>query len=874
MKLFFFLAATCLLVPQFASARAPENNLERSFAIARKKQVKSVSYELDLELKKGEAEYKGKVRINVELAPASNALSIDWHGRKIESLTVDGKTISEFKEKKGWLEIPAKYLKASGGVNADDRNLHIIEIAFTNTFGTEGTGFQRVIDPEDKNEYIYTDFEPYQAHELFPCFDQPDLKAELTLSIAAPTDWIVIGNERAAREEKVSPETTRTFFHPSRPLSSYLYFVGAGPFTAWKDMEGELPLLIYARKSLAKYVDAPALFHSSKLGLRFFTEYFGQPYPFSKYALVFVPEFGWGGMENPGAITLNERNIFRGPVPASRLEGRDSLILHEMAHMWFGDLVTMKWWNDLWLNESFATYLATIAQDRALGSKSAWLNFASSKTWGYWQDQLVTTHPIETPVKDVRTGKGNFDGITYSKGAAALQQLHFFVGEEAFRNGLRSYFQKYAFQNATRADFISEIAMAAERDLGPWIKAWLQSSGPNKVKAIWSCKEGKRSSLAIEQKPSSSGTLAPHRARVGIFKKHGEELEFNISVDAAYSTKLTALAVPDSECPDFIYPNLDDKDYALFSLDEISVKSSEKVLKGGVKDPLLRLLVWNTLYQMVRTGELSPVRYIEMAILGLASEDDDGVLGVLLGRRSGLRGLWSHYLSPQDREKFAPALEAMLWKRVLAEAKGSSRQMSFYDFYARVAQSKQALRELATILEKNSPPAGIELDHDRRWSILYTLARNGHQNALTLSEQELKKDLSDSGKRAAYAVRVAFPDLEAKKKFWQEILSPEKIPPSTLSAAANEFHQPSQLTLSETFTQEYFQRIQSLNFGERDQLVEIYFDGLFPHNVCSKKLLEKSRQSLKKARKLSPLARRSWLEANDELARCVSYGRR
>jgi len=873
MKSAIVLLAT-LFLPFSTFARTPENNIDRAFSEARKKQVKSVRYDLSLDFKKGAEEYHGSVRLHLELVSSAKPLSIDWMGKKIEKVSVDRQPIADFTEKKGWLEIPGKYLKGSAGPNANSDNLHTIEIDFVGGFGTEGTGFQRVVDPEDKNEYLYSDFEPYQAHELFPCLDQPDLKAELTLDVSAPTEWLVIGNELVTKQDKISAETTRTFFQSSKPLSPYLYFVGAGPFTEWKDQAGKIPLVLYARKSLAKYVDAPALFHTSKKGLEFFADYFGYPYPFSKYGMIFVPEFSWGGMENPGAITLNERNIYRGPVPASRREGRDNLILHEMAHMWFGDLVTMQWWGDLWLNESFASYMANLAQDRALGSKNAWQDFASSKTWGYWQDQLVTTHPIETPVTDVRTAKGNFDGITYSKGAAALQQLHFFVGEDSFRTGLRSYFQKFAFRNAVRADFIGEIAKAAGRDLAPWTRAWLQTSGPNKVKALWSCKDGKLSSLSIEQKPSSSGTLAPHRTRIGLFQKHGDELEFNLSVDAAYSAKLTALEVPEADCPDFVYPNLDDKDYAIFSLDEISLKSAESVLKGGVKDPLLRLLVWNTLHQMVRTGELSPVRYIEMAMLGIAAENDDGVLGVLLGRHSNMRRLWLHYLSPTDRVNLAPAFEAIIWKRALAAPAGSSRQMSFYDFYVKLVQSKQGLEDLAASLEKNAPPAGIELDQDRRWAIVYTLARNGHPNALTLAEAEGKKDASDTGKRSVYATRVAFPDLEGKKKFWEEILTPEKIPPSTLESAAGEFHQANQLELSAKFADEYFQRLRELDFAKRDQLVELYFDGLFPSNLCSKKLLTSSESNLKKARKLTPLARRSWIEANDELARCVKYGRR
>jgi aminopeptidase N len=870
--LLFFLPVFALASP----VRPPENNLTEVFAKTRRKQVESLSYDLRLNFMKGKDSFSGKVKLFFKLHHLNMPLSIDWLGEKIDSLQVNGEPLKTYRSAKGWLEIPAAKLRKNQS--------NTVEIDFTTKFSTEGNGIQRVVDSEDQAEYLYTDFEPYHAHELFPCLDQPDLKAALNLEVSAPSDWLVIANELIESQDKVSkPGSTITKFQTTKPLPTYLYFVGAGPFVEWKDQEGSLPIVIYARKSLAKYLDVANVMETTKKGLRFFSEYFGYPYPFSKYGMIFVPEFGWGGMENPGAVTLNEQNIYRGPVPKSRRESRDSLILHEMAHMWFGDLVTMHWWNDLWLNESFATYLATVAQDRALSSASAWLSFASSKGWGYWQDQLITTHPIETPVPDVRTGKGNFDGITYAKGAAAIQQLHSYVGEDAFRSGLRAYFNAFAFSNAKRSDFVNAIGNAAEKDLSSWTRSWLQTSGPNRVKVIWACREKKLSRLEIEQKPSSSGNLSPHRTRVGLFQRHGKELEFTISVDAPYEGKLTKLKVPDTECPDFVYPNLDDKDYALFSLDEISLQRASSVLNGGVKDPLLRLQVWNTLYQMVRDSQFSPMEYINLAIQALEKESDDSVLGVLLGRYSHIRSVWEQYLSVADRKNLAARIETVLWGHVTGEVAGSSRQMSFFDFYVRMAQSEQALNSMAEMISNSGGisltssgplPPGIQLDQDRRWAILLTLARRGYQKALTLAGEELKRDGSNSGKRAFYSIGVAVPEEAAKLSFWQSILTPENIPPNTLSAGAAEFHQPDHLGLSEKFTAAYFKRLQSLDFAKSDHLLDVYFDGLFPHSLCSKKLLNLSKESLRAAKKLTPLARRYWLEANDELSRCVKIGRR
>ncbi|MES2855656.1 MAG: M1 family aminopeptidase, partial [Bdellovibrionota bacterium] len=415
-----------------APKRADEDNLTRSFAEFRKTQISKVDYKVSLMLNKGADEYKGVATIDLELNKTDQPLSIDFTTKKLESLKIGGAAVTDFKAYKHSIEIPAKLLTKKMS----------IEIAYTSDYDKTGAGFQRVKDPEDASEYMYTDFEPYGAHSFIPCFDQPDLKATFTVTVDAPKEWRIIGNDLVVKADSANDRTV-TQLATSKPISTYLFFVGAGPFTEWTDKEGDIPLVLYARKSLAKHVDHKRIFETTKVGLRFFNEYFGSPYPFPKYGQVFIPEFSWGGMENPGAVTLNERGIFRGPVPQSRIDGRDSLILHEMAHMWFGDLVTMKWWNDLWLNESFATYAATLAQVRAQKNEGAWLESFSGKTWGYWQDQLVSTHPIESNVADVRAAKSNLDGITYAKGGASLKQLHFIAGEDGFREGLRSYFKDH-----------------------------------------------------------------------------------------------------------------------------------------------------------------------------------------------------------------------------------------------------------------------------------------------------------------------------------------------------------------------------------------------------------------------------------------------
>lgn len=837
--------------------RKAEDDLTFLTAQQRKSQVKKVKYDLFFKLEKGSETFQGLTIIELEMARLDLPLSIDLFKQKIKSISVNGEELKKYSKRLGSLDIPQARLKP----------LTKIEINYQSEFSKESSGFKRVVDPADGAEYLYTDFEPYYAHWLFPSLDQPDLKAIFKVTVSAPVEWKVIQNE-LPESEKVSGKIKTTIFRETKPLSTYLFFLGAGPFVEWKDKFGDLPLYLYARKSLAQYVDVEKIMLSTKTGLKFFNEYFDYPYPFSKYGHIFVPEFSWGGMENPGAVTLNERNIFRGPVPQTRYDGRNSLIMHEMAHMWFGDLVTMEWWNDLWLNESFASYLAGIAQERAMEAKSTWLRFFQSKTWGYWQDQLITTHPIETDVPDVRTAKGNFDGITYAKGASALKQLHFYVGEEGFREGLRSYFKTYAFKNTKRSDFITSIATAAKKDLSVWTSKWLQTAGPNRVLVEAKCDDGKIKSLVINQKPSISKTLSPHRTRLSFYEVDGSDLELQGIHEAVFSKEKTIIdGLSGKDCPDFIFPNKDDQDYALYSLDKNSLAKAKTAIVS-LPDPLSRLMLWSTLSQMVRDAELSPVKYFEYAFEGLEKEEDKELLGSLLGR--SLTGAqYDLYLTKGEREAISKKLEEIILKRMDKSEKGSSLQMSFFDFYLSIAQSPASQKSIFKMLQKKSPPEGIVLDQDRRWAIIVNLSRNGHEKALELIETELKNDKSTIGKTMALSARAAFPTLENKKKVWSEFYNNKSFSKSDLRSAGHYIHDSDYPELSEPFVADYFARVEAMDWKSHDDMVGVYLKSFYPLQVCSEKILKQSDESMKKAKHLTTLARRSWMEAQDELKKCL-----
>ena len=435
-------------------------------------------------------------------------------------------------------------------------------------------------------------------HRVFPCFDQPDLKATYDVKVRAPSSWKLVSNA-PERDSHVEGEWRTVKFERTQPFSTYLVFLGAGDFdviAAEKPVSHhgrEIPMRLFVRKSVRRDLDKDVeeIFDIVERGFRFFGEYFDYPYPFDKYDQIFVPLIGFSAMENVGAVTLTERFIYRGPQPVSVRDGRASTILHELAHMWFGNLVTMAWWNDLWLNESFATYMAALAQDLVMKNPRAWLNFHGTKGWAYWQDQLVTTHAIETSVNNTNEAFSNFDGITYGKGAASIKQLAYFTGAENFRDGLRAYFEKHAWGNSTRPDFTGAIGEAAAIDLRIWSEKWLQTAGLNRVKPIVECKGNDLHSLGLRQTPSVSNTLSPHRTAVALFTWNDGKLELGHRQSVVLEDQEVFTDPAFKPCPDLFYANYGDNDYALYSLDPRSLEFVESHL-NQVSEPLLRAMLW------------------------------------------------------------------------------------------------------------------------------------------------------------------------------------------------------------------------------------------------------------------------------------------
>src|SRR5262245_8314498 len=581
--------------------------LTREMASARARQLGDLSYALWFDLDADREEYTGRVAIGFDLAKdAEGDLFVDFADGEIHALSINGAAVAAGDLAKRYdgrrLRLATGEL-VRGGANR-------IEIGFTHAYSTTGNGLHRFRDPADGRVYTYTNFEPYNANRMFPCFDQPDLKASYELTVEVPSEWTVIAN---TPEREVTSGAGRSTwrFPPSPVFSTYIFALHAGPYASWSGKAGPVPIRLFARKSLAPYVDHAEWLEVTRQGLAFYGDYFGHAYPYAKYDQIIVPEFNSGAMENVAAVTFSERYVNRSKITEDEKRDRADTILHEMAHMWFGDLVTMRWWNGLWLNESFATWASARAVDGATRFEGSWQAFLGEKQWAYWEDQLVTTHPIEVPVPDTDQAFANFDGITYGKGASVLKQLSFYLGEDEFREGLRLYFQRYALGNTELADFMGTLAEASGQDLSGWQELWLETPGLNGVEASWTCatdpKSGRRviSRFALMQSPSEwSGVLRPHRTRIGLYSASSCK-RIGDPIPATYAKAETDVAAAIGKpCPDLVYPNDGDYDYVKVTLDPASLEAVRgSITKLG--DPMLRQQIWHSLWEMVVDDKLA-----------------------------------------------------------------------------------------------------------------------------------------------------------------------------------------------------------------------------------------------------------------------------
>lgn len=762
--LFVFSGCTYFQNP---TARTPGRFLDEEYAKYRAQLISDVQYHFTVDLTK-EKTYSGTSKIQFT-SKKSAPLTIDFHNGTVTAIRANGRRVSEVDYNSFFISLPKTYI-IQGKNN--------IEVDFTHDYNKSGSGLYRFTDPEDKRPYLYTDFEPYDANGFAPCFDQPDLKAVYSSTVTAPKEWSVVSSVRET--SALDKGSNKVWEFPlTKKFSTYIYSLHAGPYKVWtsqvKTKTHTLPLRLFARQSLAKYVDTEEWFSTTREGFQFFEEYFAYAYPYEKYDQLLVPDFNSGAMENVGAVTFNEqRFVSRGPKSRIQKRSLAEVILHEMAHMWFGNLVTMKWWNDIWLNESFATFAAALALGEATPYKEAWIDFTvDAKGSAYWTDQLVTTHPIVFDVANTDVVFANFDGITYGKGASVLKQLMFYLGKENFKKGLQDYFAKHAFSNTTLEDFIGALAKASNKDLTDWKKVWLETAQVNTIRAEYQCTEGKVAFFQIVQTADKEyPTLRPHRTKVAVFDVEKNDLKTLKVADVTYFGEKTQVAdFVGMSCDQikFVYPNYEDYDYVKVEFDGTSLETISKNI-STFSDSIIKVGAWRSMWDMVLDGRLSGFEFLKTYYNHASKEKNPDVLRQIIGNAAIIvngahpeDGVWKQKYD-EEQIRYADYL-----LKAAKESVDSDIQRLWFGAFVNNATTAEQLAVLHGALDKGPVWLKFPLDQDHRWSIIGALTERNFPKYDELIVAESLKDTSARGEQMRILAMAATPTAEAKEQWWSTI---------------------------------------------------------------------------------------------------------
>ncbi|MFJ8184221.1 aminopeptidase N [Streptomyces sp. NPDC096105] len=739
-------------------------------------------------------------------------------------------------------------------------------------YSRTGEGMHRFVDPEDGEVYLYTQYEPADARRVFANFEQPDLKAPYRFEVRAPEGWTVWSNGAGELADGVWR------FAETKPISTYITCVVAGPYHYVTDRyervfeDGtrlEIPLGAMCRKGLAPHFDADNVFLVTKQGLDFFHDHFDYPYPFGKYDQAFVPEYNLGAMENPGMVTFREEFIFRGKVTQASYEGRANVILHEMAHMWFGDLVTMEWWDDLWLKESFADFMGAFSLVGATRFTDGWITFANRrKAWAYRADQLPSTHPVTADIRDLQDAKLNFDGITYAKGASVLKQLVAYAGQDAFLEGARRYFKRHAYGNTRLGDLLSVLEETSGRDMAAWSRAWLETAGVNSLTPqVLLRADGTVDELAVVQEAAESHPeLRPHRVAVGLYRRTGTgALERYAQAETDVEGPRTVVAeLAGADAPELVLVNDDDLTYCKTRFDDTSLATLREAL-GDLTDPLARALCWSALWNMTRDALLPARDFIDLVLRFAGRETDIGVLQML---HAWAESAVVHYTAPERREQAGRRLAEGAAEQLRAAGEGSGQQLAWARFFAHVACAPADFELLTSLLDGTVTLPGLEVDQELRWAFLEPLAAHGAADEKRLDE-ELARDDTASGRRHHVRCLAARPSEAVKAHCWAQVVESDALSNALVEATIAGFARPSQRKLLAPYAEKYFAVIERVWTERSIQIGMDVVRGLFPSYEDSRATLDATDAWLTAHENAAPALRRLVLEARDDLARAL-----
>jgi aminopeptidase N len=821
----------------------PVAEITRHESAERARLLRVHGYDVRLDLTRGDKVFRSTSVITFDCAEPGAASYVDLIAAEVVEVSLNGVQID-----------PADAYSDGritlAGLAAGNELRVVADCAYT----YDSRGMHRAVDSADGRVYLYTNFEPADARRVYANFEQPDLKAAFTFHVTAPDHWVVLSNQPAPEPEPAGESCATWHFPPTPRISTYLTAICAGEYhlvtSTHTTPRGQvIPLGLACRVSLAEFLEPDDILTTTRQGLDYYTGLFERDYPFAKYDQVFVPEFSAGAMENVGCVTFSERVLFRSKVTDMMYELRATVILHEMAHMWFGDLVTMKWWDDLWLNESFAEFSATLSSAEGTRFTDAWTTFSGArKTWGYRQDQLPSTHPVAADVSTLSEAIANFDGISYAKGASVLKQLVAYVGRDNFFSGIRAYFAEYGWANAALGDLLRAVEASSGRSLKEWARLWLQTAGPNTLRSAFAIDEdGAFSRFAVLQEaPAEHPTLRPHHIAIGLYNR-GSTAGVRGSSPEADTDQLVRTHRVEADIdgartdipeligrvqPDLVLLNDDDLTYALVRFDQRSLATLTESI-GQFTDSLARTVCWSAALDMVQQAELSVPAFIRMLVAGMGKEPTVSVLQTLHMTAARLMSVTADpKWVPEGKEQLASPAVPLL----LAAEPGSDRQLAWAELLAWTAITPEQLDLIAGLLDGSVEIPGLAVDTELRWALLRRLVATGRAGDEDI-DAELGRDATDAGRRHAAASRAAVPDAAHKDAAWRMLAESEELGHEGVTAVAASFGQPEHAELLAPYAEAYFSVLPDLWSSRGDQMKRVLGDALFPYFAASPGLL-------------------------------------
>jgi aminopeptidase N len=831
------------------------SNLTRDEARRRAGLVSVQSYQVELDLTGSAETFTSVSTVRFSYAGTGEHTFIELTAPAVTEITLNGRQVDRS-------AFDGDRIALAGLTAASE-----LRVAAQCAYSRTGEGLHRFTDPADGGVYLYSDLETFDAHRIYACFDQPDLKATFELTVTAPRDWTVISNVAPdTAGAPAGPATARWHFPPTPVLPTYITAIAAGPYYEVTGEHDGIPLGLYCRQSLATYLDPDEIFEITRQGFDFYHLAFGVRYPFGKYDQLFVPEFKAGAMENAGCVTFLDDYIFRSRVTDSERQERAETILHEMAHMWFGDMVTMQWWDDLWLNESFATWASLAAMTEATRWHDAWTSFAQgAKTYAYRQDQLSSTHPVAADIPDIEAVEVNFDGITYEKGASVLRQLVAYVGRDNFMAGLRDYFGRHAWANATLADLLGALAAASGRDLAAWAKAWLETAGVNTLRPAYGVDaDGRFTRFAVRQEaPASHPQLRPHRIAIGLYDRTTAGLVRRLRLEADIDGAATEVPILAGQArPDLILLNDDDLTYAKIRFDEHSLETMISSI-AEITGSLPATLCWATAWDMTRDAELSIQDYLALVSAGAPSVTDISVLERVL-QTTGLA--LRRYADPAWRATGMAAYDRALRDWLLAAEPGSDRQLAYAQALAGVAVSAASLELFAGLLDGSASVRGLVVDTELRWQLLRRLVSRGAAGPDAIGA-ESGRDPADAGERHAQTCLAAIPAAEAKEQAWAAITG-GTLPNAVFRAALRGFADLDQDELLAPYAPRFFAALPAMWTDGASDVARFFTAGAYPASLVSQQAIDATSDYIATAGP-PPALTRLLAEGRDDAARAL-----